>query len=516
MWSLTRNLDHRLRLLSRSWAALGLSAAALLIAEPAHACQYSQVPEPVGHASAEFFTKRMAPDATFVDVAVAEETRPAFGGARPPAPTVYSTTFRVVYRLKGQSPDRFSLYVHQLKSGDPIPEPKHFVDEQGRVSPYPYPHEADPKSPFISSSCDPGFLGVKAGQAYVVFREADGRLLGAVPTHEGRSERAFPLMPVTLDESFGWLYSAVIATAGQKPDTPARQSSSNFMAVRFRSGLSASEAERWARAAAVRPVTVSIARGKLIEESRVPLDQADIALIPYAMQASAANRGRYLRALAAQFLDETDERLELDLALQQEADLLFQSAAAEPDGAAPARVIAIEVTGTPQALAKLARNPQVAGVAAGFEVRGRTGADPLVGRAAPVRPWTGSDRRETGPSLRARLRALADGRPLPEPVLVPPTPPVDPFSFTGCIRIGEADALALGHPLFTQFGSFRLYAPSTTDCTRTATALTCRLPAQSAVRLDAGTRVGGFRVGPRPAVFELKEGTISCRREGAQ
>lgn len=513
---IVRTLPCSLRWSRRTSAALGLSIAALLIADPAHACSYSQVPEPVGHASAEFFAKRMAPEATFVDVAVAEETRPAFGGARAPAPTVYSTTFRVVYRVKGQSPDRFSLYVHQLKAGDPIPEPKHFVDDQGRVSPYPYPHEADPKSPFITNSCDPGFLGVKAGQAYVVFREADGRLLGAVPTHEARSERAFPLMPVTLDESFGWLFSAVIATAGRKPETSARQPSSNLMAVRFRSGQSASEAERWARAAAVRPVAVSIARGKLIEESRVPLDQADVALIPYAMQAPAADRGRYLRALAAQFLDETDERLELDLGLQQEADLLFQSAAAEPDSAAPARVIAMEVTGSPDALAQLARNPQVAGVAAGFEVRGRTGADPLVGRAAPVRPSTGSDRRETGPSLRARLRALADGRSLPEAVLVPPTPPVDPFSFTGCIRIGEADALALGHPLFTQFGSFRLYAPSTTDCTRTATILTCRLPAQSAVRLDAGTRVGGFLVGPQPAVLEIKEGSFGCHREGAQ
>lgn len=515
MWSLTRNLDCRLRLLNRLWAALGLSVAALLIAAPAHACQYSQVPEPVGHASAEFFTKRMALEATFVDVAVAEETRTAFGGARPPAPTVYSTTFRVLYRLKGQSPDRFSLYVHQLKTGDPTPEPKHFVDDQGRVSPYPYPHEADPKSPLITSSCDPGFLGVKAGQAYVIFREADGRLLGAVPTHEGRSERAFPLMPVTLDESFGWLYSAVIATAGQKSPTLLRQPSSKLMAVRFHSGLSASEAERWVRAAAVRPVAVSIARGKLIEESRVPLEQADVALIPYAMQASAADRGRHLRALAAQFLDETDERLELDLALQQEAGLLFQSAAAEPEGA-PARVIAMEVTGSSDALARVARNPQVAGVAAGFQMRGRAGTDPLVGRAAPVRPNIGTDRRETGASLRARLRALLEGRPVPHPVMIPPTPPTDPFSYTGCIRIGEAEAVALRHPLFTQFGSFRLYAPTSTDCTRTADALTCRLPAQSAVRLDAGTRVGGFRVGPKPAVFELRKDTISCRRQGAQ
>jgi hypothetical protein len=100
--------------------------------------------------------------------------------------------------------------------------------------------------------------------------------------------------------------------------------------------------------------------------------------------------------------------------------------------------------------------------------------------------------------------------------LIPPSPPVDPFSYTGCIRIGEADALALGHPLFTHFGSFPLYAPTTIDCTRTPAALTCRLPARSAIRLDAGSRIGGFRVGPEPAVFEIKENSISCRRERAQ
>lgn len=53
---------------------------ALLAAAPAGACLYTSAPEPVGAASAPFFAGHMREAATFVDLAVAEETRPAFGG----------------------------------------------------------------------------------------------------------------------------------------------------------------------------------------------------------------------------------------------------------------------------------------------------------------------------------------------------------------------------------------------------------------------------------------------------
>src|SRR5688572_32698415 len=91
------------------WPSGAFAVMALLSAGRAQACSYSQAPEPVGHASAEFFSARMAPAASFVDVAVAESSAPAFGAAK--GWPVRATTFRVIYRLKGQSPDRFSLYV---------------------------------------------------------------------------------------------------------------------------------------------------------------------------------------------------------------------------------------------------------------------------------------------------------------------------------------------------------------------------------------------------------------------
>lgn len=480
------------------------------VVSPAEACSYSQAPELVGHASAEFFTRRMAPQATFVDVAVAEDTRPAFGAAKGwPVP---STTFRVVYRLKGLSPDRFSLFVGALPQGERVPEAAHFVDEEGRVSPFPYPRETSLDAPYIGNSCDPGMLRVRPGQAYVIFRETDGRLLGPVPMHDGRNEEALPIIPVTLDEFVGWRHAAEAATAGRAQDLPAKSPASDLIAVRFKSGLSAKDAERWVQAASVRPVAVSVARGKVIEETRVPLNHAGAGLIAHALQPPPTDRPRYLRSLSAQFLDETDESLELNVALQQNAELLFQSTAVEPDPSAPAQIVAMEVTGTVEALARLARHPQVAEVQRGYVARGRTGANPLVPRAAPIKPYTGTDRRETGPSLRARLRAFAEGRPMPEARFVPPATTPDPFSSTGCIRIGEAEALALNLPLFARLKQFSLYAPASSDCSRTPETLTCRVPAGSAVRLDAGTAIGGFRVGPQRALFELREKSIICRR----
>ena len=85
----------------------------------------------------------------------------------------------------------------------------------------------------------------------------------------------------------------------------------------------------------------------------------------------------------------------------------------------------------------------------------------LSGSACPQR--VGSEQRETGASLRARLKAFAEGRPLPDVEFVPPSPPPDPFASTGCIRIGEADAMALDLPLFGRFKQFGLYAPASTD-----------------------------------------------------
>ena len=501
------NAARRLR-----WATAAVAATVLLWAPSAHACSYSQMPEPVGHASAEFFAARMAPEATFVDVAVAESTSPPSGPETPW--TVRKTTFRVVYRLKGQSPDRFSLYVGELQGGEAIPEARHFVDETGRVSPYPYPHEGIPGQPDITNSCDPGTLRVRLGQAYLIFREADGRLLDRVQVFDDRVARLFPIMPVSLDEDIGWLQAGLVATVPER-EPREKAPASNLAAVRFDRGLTEAEAVQWVRRAAVRPTAVFIGRGRLVEEHRVPIDRAAVDLVSQAMsQGSRREGGDRLAALARQFLDETDETLSLALGLQLRARLLLESAIAEPSSDVPARVVAMEVTGAPEALARLKSAPGVAETAPGFVLRGRAAAPILVRGAAPAFPYQADGTRETAESLRRRLRALIEGRPVPEPELVPPDPPVDPFSYTGCIRIGETEAVALNLPLMAPFGEFTLYAlPQTADCTQTAEALTCRLAPRSAVRLDVRDRIGGFRVGPDPARFEVRGSGIMCGRE---
>lgn len=488
-----------------------LAVTALLPGVPAYACSYSQAPEPVGHASAEFFAARMAPEATFVDVAVAESTRRVPGPAAPW--TVDATTFRIVYRLKGQSPDRFSLYAGELPAGEAIPEARHFVDEAGRVSPYPYPHEGRPGQPLVPNSCSPGALLVRPSQAYLIFREADGRLLDRVPLHEGREDRLFPIMPVALDENIGWLQAGLVATV---PERTPRQKlpANNLAAVRFDPGLTQTEAVQWAQRAGVGPVAVFIGRGKLVEEHRVPIEHAAYGLVSQAFSnGDRSTRRQHLAALAKQFLDKSDESLSLDLSLQLRARLLIESAASEPVADVPARVVAMQVTGAPEAVARLKSAPRIAETAPGFMLRGRAAAPPLVRGAAPAFPYQMDGTRETAQSLRRRLQALLEGRPVPAAELVPPEPPVDPFSYTGCIRIGEAEAVALQHPLFANFMNSSLYAPPNTDCTRTTDALTCRLPANTAVRLDFGGRIGGFRVGSEPARFEVRRDTIMCRRE---
>jgi hypothetical protein len=492
-------------------ARLALAGFAALLAPllPAEACSYSQVPEPVGHASAEFFAKKMASEAVFVDVAVAEDTEPAPGAGG--GPRVSSTTFRVIERLKGRSPGRFALFVNRLRDGEPVPQVQHFVDEQGRVLPFPYPSEVDPAAPFITNSCDPGVMSVRPGQAYVVFREADGRLLGPVPMHDGRSQAAFPIVPVSLHEDFGWLNAATTAVADRAGQSSAGGSSTDVVAVRFKASLTRDQAERWVKAAAVRPIAIRIARGRIVEETRSVLNLSTRDLIAHAARRPPANRERYVRALAREFLDQTDEALELNSGLQRQAALLFRAAEAEPNANAAALIIGMEVAGSADAVAALTSNAQIAEVRPGIAMRGRVGTGAMVEASGEDGPIVAPNPLETGASLRARLNALAEGDPLPPARFVPVQPQPDPFSYTGCVRIGEAEALALEYPLLARFGTFSLYAAAA-DCEQTAEALTCRLSPEAVVRVDAGETKGGFRVGSDAVTLELREHEVRCSR----
>lgn len=492
---------------------VAIVAAALCCAAPALACSYSQAPEPVGHASAEFFAARMGPEASFVDVAVAESTGQAFGAAKGwPVP---ETRFRVLFRLKGESADRFSLYVGELTTTETLPAPQHFVDEAGRVSPFPYPHETALESPYISNSCDAGMMRVRLGQAYLVYREADGRLLKAVPMHDGRAQVAFPIVPVSLNENIGWLQAAM-AGIGRTPRLPPSLPSTTVAGVRFAKPLNEDEGIRWAARAGVAPAGIWIERGRMIEEYRVPVSRAGVGLISHAFAELRTRRSSTaLRAQAAELLKESDERFELDNLIQLRANLLIESAAAEPPEGAQGRIVAMEVSGPAERIARLGSAPNVAQRFAGIVRRGANATEPMVHGSVPRYPHQYDWKRETGASVRSRLQAVAEGGAPPAPKYLPPEPPADPFASTGCIRIGEAEALALGAPLLARFGTYTLYGSrDDVDCVQHATTLSCQLKPRSAVRLDSGARIGGFRAGPDAVRLDVADRTIRCARTG--
>jgi hypothetical protein len=117
-------------------------------------------------------------------------------------------TFRVLRRLKGNSPERFLLFGRGISPVDPATRPAelgHWVDEAGRVEPVANVREAPPQGRTMSTSCDPPDLQPALGRTYLVFREADGRLLGQLAFHrDSRPTEAFPIADVGLFAVSSW------------------------------------------------------------------------------------------------------------------------------------------------------------------------------------------------------------------------------------------------------------------------------------------------------------------------
>lgn len=196
---------------------------AMLAAEPAIACSYVQVPEEVGDTSAQFFARAMVAAAAYVDLVLVEDDGTRALGERPTG----ILTLRSVARLKGNGPDRFSLFGHGLTL-QPEAErvfgarPMHFTSEDGRVVPFPYNEErqaqlfggngAPPATQPPVTSCNPPTIAGETGRFYVVMRGADGRLLGDFALYEGVMASAFAFVPVTLDGNDHWLRAVRLAT----------------------------------------------------------------------------------------------------------------------------------------------------------------------------------------------------------------------------------------------------------------------------------------------------------------
>jgi hypothetical protein len=482
----------------------------LAIPQAAHACHYTQVPEAVGPASQGFFTQRMAAAATTVDVALAGTTRPAFGSdARWRIP---ATTFHVIDRIKGHSPDRYTLFVGASGADDRDVEAQHWVDANGRVTPFPYPVENEPMSGTTRSmtSCHPGFLAVRKGEAYLVFRDADGRLLGQFALYDDLMTAAFPLVRAGLGTREGWL-----AWAG--PPQSERSSNGSVVAtnratVRFGRPISARAAEGWLRRAGLVPFAVRVAAGPVLDEARVPSILATAGLVDRALNDARSNDASDALATLAARMQQgiTAETLDNDALIRSHVWLVAEAAGRlriEPD---EPLVVSMDVTGPAAALARLRIDPQGVEVIDGLLVN--RGLHIGISADDTAQAQADAYRRETAASLLARLAAVARGRPLPDPVMKPPEPEPDPFAFGDCIRFGREEAAALAHlPEREHLDELAVFAhPEAATCTVNGGELACDLAPNTSVRISWAGWEGGFRISSRGARLTFDGSALQC------
>lgn len=412
-------------------------ASALLISTPAMACSWVHAPEPVGAPAANFIARRMVHAAAFVDIAVPESVAPApASGDRPFAPKI--VTFRVLERIKGASPDRFTLFATGLKPDGAAQKPtdlRHWVDEAtGTVSPFATPWEA-PVAQFSMTSCDPGFIEPAMGRTYVVFREADGGLLGPVEFHPGeRPVRGFSFVDVGLPTESEWFRAvrfqghpevirrqgAAVPASLPLPIAPDPDRGS----VTFKRLLTEAETRGLLQRVGARPYAVYSQGPALSGVHRVPEGQASLEVIGAARRAAAARpkpgvpAGLVARARHA-LEGETAESFGGDATKREYAMMLLNSLAqAEADRAGLAAdqpiIYGVQFLGDRDVRRALASLPLVEKVQESLLVRGRPAPpDPVhLGASAP----TG---RRFRPEIEAlppdevyrRLKALADAAP---------------------------------------------------------------------------------------------------------
>ncbi|AKQ40828.1 hypothetical protein CP97_00330 [Aurantiacibacter atlanticus] len=497
--------------MKRSLIALTLCATALA-PQAASACLYTQPPEPVGAASQSFFTGKMAAAAFTVDIAVAGETRTAFGSDpdwRSPV-----TTFHVIERVKGNSPDRFSLFVGASGPDHRDIEAQHWVDEQGRVTPYPFPLEQVPQADgnYSMTSCHPGWLAVREGETYVVFRNADGRLLGRFALYEDLFTAAFPLVQAGLGTREGWLAWSGPLQA-EPPAAPSlSELAANRMVVRFHNPLSERDARRWLRDTGLAPFAVRLVNGELIDETRVPVGFADSGLIERALSdAHDAAASDALAILAAKIqADITTETLDNDALIRRHVWLVAQAASRFRNNTSEPLITELEVTGTSASMAQLRNNPRGVDVIDGPLVNGTLYTSQTVLPGDPAQSdayWY-----ETSASLIARLAAVAEGTAIPAPVKKPTEPEPDPFAYGDCIRFGREEAARLADlPEQGRLGAMRLFAKEgAAICAVKDGVLGCNLAPDSSARVSWAGWEGGFKISPRGARLTFDGQGLQC------
>lgn len=397
----------------RAIATAAALAIAIAVGAPARACQYTHAPDPVGDATSIFIGGKMFAAATFVDLAIAENGTAARGPDGKPVPAT-AITYRVLKRLKGRSPDRFLLFgrlADTPQPASPIADLRHWVDDEGRVSPFANVRESQITGEMRMNSCDPSGLEAKVGRTYLIFREADGRALGPVVFHPGqRASEGFPVADIgTLADSH-WgrqvvqlsyrrppIYNAPSLPFETRGDDPARAT------VTFRDPVPAAAARAMMQRADARPYAVTIVRGATTGEYRLDTDLAWAGLVDDAA-AWGTRPGidpAVLRDLARQLVQANDSRDLYDALKREYANgLLALTEAGEARG--PVAIQSIAFAGGEPVRRALAALPQVASVTPGFVVRGRAAG----AFAEPPASPPGADVLDNG-LLHSRLVALA-------------------------------------------------------------------------------------------------------------
>jgi hypothetical protein len=232
----------------RPLAPLAL-VAALAAAPAALACSVMP-PTPNTPEIQALFAARSVAAAASVDIAVAEGARPfadpalwrAWAARQPYGPSGRKDaeriaregrnkvigqriTYRVVERLKGNSPATFTL-----RGGGFDPRPYrpegvnrdgpggHYLDAAGRPLPQTIydGKEVGLDNLVMMTSCHTPALTAQRGATYLIFRDAGGRLLGPIGFHPGgRPERTYAYALV--DRSAGDAWLEAVRTAAPTP-----------------------------------------------------------------------------------------------------------------------------------------------------------------------------------------------------------------------------------------------------------------------------------------------------------
>jgi len=392
-------------------------AAALAGAAPAVACSYTHAPEPVGDSSAIFLGGRMFDAASFVDLAVAErgEQLRGPGGRVVPAMAI---TFRVLRRLKGDSPDRFLLFGRSLAALDPDAKPsdlRHWVDPEGRVYPFANTRELPAMGRETMTSCDPPDVEARPGRTYLIFREADGRLLGSLPFHpDQRPVAGYAFADVGLPPDSAWARHVPHPEyrRRQRPTAETAPDEAHGL-LTFRTPVPAATAKALARRAGAVPFAVTVARSGSRAEYRLGTELAWLGIIDDAVAWGARNRTDRagLRALAGRTVDAYSAYdLGTDAAKRDYALGLLALDQLEPD-AAPL-VAGLAFRGDAAVRRALAAAPEVASVRTAARIRDRIGEPP----SGPTQRPAASAEGPAPEILHQRLAALA-GRAVAEEAL---------------------------------------------------------------------------------------------------